>query len=1420
MTALGDIIRFRDDKLFYGAVDVSWFFRDRAKSRAAATAFVFHGPRYHGVRQYENSEHKATDTASFALGVLQQCCGKGEQPFKMAVSGYGTGKSHLALALAELLHEPEGEPGNAVCAGIADADAAMGRECRILLNEQHKPSLVIPLNGMNEFPLMSEITRRALELLRADGHDGAPIERVRPRFIDVATLIEKLDIKIKHEICQEAGKPNLETLITALRKDQDETVYKAVAEYLINLGLPIDVGQNGSLQDLFISITENYCGEGKPYKNVVILFDEFGKYLEFATGKPYIAGSGALQELYEAVQVCSQYVCFVGFIQFELKSYLQRINAQYRNEAQRYITRYDNTEKYYLSTNFETLIAHLIERKDSEFIENQFMKNGEKNIETAYLYIRQFFPETQHSAIWKDQELFGRVVCRGGWPLSPFALWFISFLASGSRFLQGRSALSLLRELFGNLAAQPVNEMPRGGIAAVELLTDSLREELIASEESGNQGAITHTLTSILNRHCGRLGHEAVNILKAIVIAEKLRMAAKSREDAVRGLSWLSGISSDIVQKELQNLQYNLNLVEWDDTLCYFDLLGDAIPKTQFISFLHQRRRNEYNSMTYEKLFTSTVDHLTDLTNKDVETSFGEEHNIRTREWRFASKKTNMDVISHMFHMTISEYSAHIGPDEAKGCIIYCYVRSDIYIEDAMNKVRKDFRGELSQQGLRHAPIFIILLHDADEKLGNLLADYDILQKLNQTEKSKFANLVPSYEESLCRNAENVVHQLIKERHWITSLHEELPQRLGSVGLAIFEHIYTNVVPFPMDGFNTANGNGPKTAYDFARKLFHGKLTFDDVQAMNSSEKNRAVTLLKNNWQIFSPSGSVKRFPEPLRPIFSRWDKVSQSEGLVLGDKYEEIMRPPYGMNSLAALLAMGVYLAARLDKHHINDNGRAISIQEWASSLFSDNWKKFASHSFGNARLIPSGESSNQWSELFDEWESCLSYQQLREFPEKAEALRKVSPITTAEDMERYIALKTRSEEAQKEWNKFMELCAKAENQQDVAEQKGDFSLYLASTANFNKLFNIVNSKPGCWPAEYSARYGDILGKMRQQVIAAFPDWLDTLAPRAATLDGIAEFKKKMAGYQEKLSGLSLDAQVRQMEKATKEACHNIEVIGKYKNRMMEVNNWITENKNTLSTSTFVALQSSLKTAKEYAKSLSVIARNKPLEGLSELRENLSNYQKNIEIHIAKLQERLAKIFTITPSSREDTEKLLQCLNMIEPFFERSNNAEDIINLKNTIELILRRWQTIINDTNLDNNMIEIELKNFKSEIEQHIENNELQLNINDIYMMINNDVLRYRKELSLRWLVNAREKCKNLSNMTVYDANMLLSSLRSAPAYLIEKDKVDLDSLRKNVREYLEQQKIEWLVQEYNSLSKVQQQIFLQRLIEASNG
>ena len=690
---------------------------------------------------------------------------------------------------------------------------------------------------------------------------------------------------------------------------------------------------------------ETYCGAGKPYKNIVILFDEFGKYLEFAIGKPYIAGTSALQELFEAVQTCNTSVCFVGFIQFELKAYLQRLNAEYRNEAQRYITRYDNAEKVYLSTNLETLIANLIEKTDRDFIERHLAAITEKTTETAQYYLRHFFPASHNSAAWRDPALFTRVICRGCWPLSPFALWFIYSLAAGSRFLQGRSALSLLKELFTSLADTPADSLPRGGIPATALLTSSLREELISSEKSGNQGAIANALASVLNRHRDRLTKASVAILRAIVIAAKLIMKADNREDAVNGLSWLCGLAPDVIQKELHNLQFELNLVEWDESLCYFDILGDAIPKTQFINFLHQRRLNEYDDHRQARLFASGIDKITDKLTADIETDFGELRAIKTREWRFSPQKTHINFIGPVLNETLATWLRRTGYDEAKGNLVFCYAGHDIALEEATNQLRKELRTALKQQDLQSAPVFIILLHDVENQLGTILAEYDILQNLSKTEKDKFANLVSSHEETLRKHAEKIVHQLIKRRNWITPLQNELPQRLPSVGRALFEHIYKEALPFSMDGFSTAHGNGPTTAYAFARRLFHNRLAYDDIQAMNAKDKNRAVAVFKTDWNIFSSSGAIQKHPAPLQRIFRRWDAACR-EGLSVSAMYAALLRPPFGMNDLAALLLLGVYLAARHSALHIHDGENALSVREWAETVLPEKRKKLRRNS------------------------------------------------------------------------------------------------------------------------------------------------------------------------------------------------------------------------------------------------------------------------------------------------------------------------------------------------------------------------------------------------------------------------------------------------------------------------------------------
>ena len=50
---LQDLVKFRGDRLFNGAVNVDWFLTDDIKRTSAAKAFLFHGPEYHGVTQQD-----------------------------------------------------------------------------------------------------------------------------------------------------------------------------------------------------------------------------------------------------------------------------------------------------------------------------------------------------------------------------------------------------------------------------------------------------------------------------------------------------------------------------------------------------------------------------------------------------------------------------------------------------------------------------------------------------------------------------------------------------------------------------------------------------------------------------------------------------------------------------------------------------------------------------------------------------------------------------------------------------------------------------------------------------------------------------------------------------------------------------------------------------------------------------------------------------------------------------------------------------------------------------------------------------------------------------------------------------------------------------------------------------------------------
>ena len=310
-------------------------------------------------RSHGGTGHRLIDTASFAAGVAAEVANPGKRPFVLAIASYGSGKSHLAVTLSQLLSKPDSDTARTIVQDIKTADPAIARRVENSIQEIGGPVLVITLNGMNNADLASTLLARLKEQISADGHSTKPLESLRQRFQIAVNMLDNLHPQFRDAFVQESGLASVEECRQRLLAF-DEPLYSQARQFFGRIGLPIQAIGDETVKDVLERVVQKYVGPDKPYARLLLLFDEFGHYLEFAANKPQVAGDGALQHLFEGVQSYSDKVSFVGFIQFELKAYLQRLGSLVRNEAERYVTRFDSAEKYYLSSNLETLVASLL----------------------------------------------------------------------------------------------------------------------------------------------------------------------------------------------------------------------------------------------------------------------------------------------------------------------------------------------------------------------------------------------------------------------------------------------------------------------------------------------------------------------------------------------------------------------------------------------------------------------------------------------------------------------------------------------------------------------------------------------------------------------------------------------------------------------------------------------------------------------------------------------------------------------------------------------------------------------------------------------------------------------------------------------------------------------------------------------------
>jgi len=1128
-----------------------------------------------------------------------------------------------------------------------------------------------------------------------------------------------------------------------------------------------------------------------------------------------IAGSGVLQDLFEGIQANSGSACFIGFIQFELNAYVQRVAPEYKNEILRYVTRYQTANRSYLSTNLETLIAHLIEKQDSDYVTRWLDTSaGKKHAVDIVGNLRKWFPETKNHRLWSDADQFHTVIQKGCWPLSPYSTWLLYYLSAVGKHLQERSAIAILGEVFERFNKYRLSEERFFTISPALLWSEALQQELLNAEESGQRGAITHSYTSVIARHGSSLSEELISILRAVVIASKLGLQIADRAEATRALAALAGLSEIDTQKGLQDLEQEFNVISWDESFRSFDILGEAVPKTQFLAFIRQNIAKKYTELEQTKLFASRALEFCPFLG-DRSSDFGEENKITTKEWSYQGVTSNLISLPTQVQFAIDRWRRALGVDVPRGTIIYCYVERNRVMEKVAAETVKMLREASRQRQVTALPILVVFLYDETGELGQALSELDFLTNgLSEQDRSRFGHLVEVHREKIRNVVVQKTEELVKQRRLFSALKDEFKATLiDRVGTELFNRIYTSPLPFPFDGFSTLRGNAADDCHQLTLELMSGRLDFNSVIAKPPRIKNRAVTVLKDSWRVFTPSGEVAK--RPGNPIagqcISRWqDQLSDPDDqLCIAEVLRELCMPPYGANLASAGLLLGVFVANRIEKLQVIRKEEKFSIAQWMGDNIFRN-KLFDLEVLGDDAICLVGKESSEWEEFLNEWEEAESYLDRKHFFEKASQLKKRIHVSPAL---RY-KLNALEEQAQKAIERLESMSDGQSNALEKIEtgyQKGKLAFVSWGAAELEKLCESMSLEQPLWTDHQIEEMRPDIERARQFIIQNFDEWLQGVRPKGATPEAVGEFKSKMKQIAGNFTVLDLDELAEKTNARTAQILKNIEAIAEANQLAQDVQRWLIPLKDCKHIVKVAEIRSLRDAGKAYADRLKSIPDKFQSPDIRKTRENLMTVLDKLSSIEKIAKDRLSKIFQSSVSSYEDIDHIKDELESLLAIYEHcEQDLEDLHEMQNALRMFQRDYAAM-SDLQLTWNEFEDVAKMSQAAALESLEEAEIPWSPADIYSAFVAEISKIREQNSQDWIDALEKEVKGIARMTVEEANRLHSRMEKPPGTLTVADRKHLTSMMKKTESRLEQLAIDWLVERYRALPDHSKQKFL---------
>jgi hypothetical protein len=997
-------------------------------------------------------------------------------------------------------------------------------------------------------------------------------------------------------------------------------------------------------------------------------------------------------------------------------------------------------------------------------------------------------------------------------------------LAAAGKHLQERSALALLGDVFDRFKDSIVADGGNWFLAPVDFWSDALQQELIGSEESGQQGAITHAYASVDAHHGAQLPDDLKRMLCAVVLASKMGLKAADRDDAVKALSALAGLDENSTDRGVRLLQDEYNVLEWDESFKEFDILGDAVPRTQFLSFVRRRVASAYDERGKATLFAGKASQWCDLLG-DMECDFAEENKIMTREWRYQGMTSNLDLLPMQLKLASDQWSNAIGVDDPRGIIIYCYVEPSRDSAVVESDTLRLLRARAREAQVPALPILVVLLCDETGELGQALAELAVLEEsISEEDKARFRNLIPAHAEKMRHSMRSQIEAMIKKRHYVTCLSERVEaQRLSQVGTEVFSQIYTRPLTFPFDGFSTAKGNAADSCQELTTDLLIGKLDYDAAMAKPVKVKNRAVTVLGHGWEVFAQNGSVRRRPSHpvVRALTEKWDDmlVSGERRLPLGQALRQLCMPPYGANIASAGLFLGVFVAPRVEKIVVVRHGQQHAVSRWVQDgVFRGKFIDIGG--LHDVDLVLLGEESSEWEVLLDEWEQAESYSARVACFTRANDLKARVPIPPSLSF-RELHLEEQGQAAVKALGEIEKQQDEAVNMWEAGYRQKDAGLISRGAAILSGLIERMTREQPLWTDRQIDEIKPDYEHARQAVIQCFAEWLANQAPKGATPDAVGDFKHRMLRLVGgNLRKIGLSELFQELETRTGQIVRNAETAADAHKLVIDVGSWLTSHADVLRLSRVAEIRGLLEVGKDFLAKLRGMSERIQMPEIGEARNHLSEALAKMKDAESDIVKRATRLWRAKLRSEDDLDVLLNETDELRAAFENCpTDLEDLHLMRRTLRIYQKDFQQLA-----DSRLTWAEFENLAQKMIQEVEDS---LGEDEVPWLPQETITGFvdviskrRKETGTAWIESIESESSAVSSMSAADANRLHTRASAPPAVLTDQHANRLKEVLREIETRLDSLKIDWLLEKFLELPPPLRKKFLQLVTGKEDG